>query len=152
MKEIELIKKVGCKRRATRSLDLIANIKLENLETSHWSYPLSYGFRDALDIQYSVRVKDKKTYMVWTQGPVIAFKEGDLIKSGCKCFVVQVEFAQPMGWDIEKDKMYLGNVMFKLFKDKLGKLTIDSRYECNQLDFLALLINGKFTDLNKVML
>jgi hypothetical protein len=152
MREIELIKKIGSKRRATRSVDLIVNIKLEHLGTSDWSYPLSYGFRDAIDIQYSERVKDKKKYMVWTQGPIIAFKEGDFIKSVCKCFAVQVEFAQPMGWDVEKDKMYLGNVMFKLFKDKVGKLALDSKYECDQLAFLALLINGKFTDFNKIML
>ncbi|MCW3171403.1 hypothetical protein [Shewanella subflava] len=152
MKEIDLIQKIGSKRRATRSVDLIAKIKMDHLDTNHWVYPIGYGFRDAIDIRYDERVKDKKKYMVWTQGPIISFKEGDFICSGCKCFALQVEFAQPMGWNVEKDLMYLGNVVFKFFKQKAGKFALYSKYECDQVGFLALLINGNLTGFKKMIL
>ena len=162
MKEIDLIKKMALSTRAKRSDILIAPIKLDCLDTQNWVFPLCYGFREALDIRYTEKVttikkmidgqevKVKKKYMIWTQGRIIAFKDGDLIINTCGDIAVQVEFAQPMGWDVSKDTMYTGSVMFKLYNIQEGKYLLAARYKCDQLEFLTLLINGSLQGINEI--
>ena len=50
--------------------------------------------------------------MVWTQGPILKFKEGDSLTSKDGKICVQVKFANQMGWDTEKGEMYKGAVIY----------------------------------------
>jgi hypothetical protein len=113
-----------------------------SLNNNSWFFDAPYCFRDALDIKYEERKKDKKPYMVWTQGPRIAFKEGDLIQSRCGHKAVQVRFASPMGWDVAKDEMFEGSVVYTEFMVDGHKFTKQSERSCTQMQFLQLLISG----------
>lgn len=82
-----------------------------SLNNDFWIFKVPFAFRNALDIKYEERKKEKKPYMVWTQGPLLNFKEADLIHSHCGSRAVQVQFATPVSWDSEKDEMYQGRVV-----------------------------------------
>lgn len=68
-----------------------------SLNNTNWAYGVPYAFRDALDMEFEQRKKNKKAYMIWTQGPLINFKEGDIIHSQCGKKSVQVHFSMGMG-------------------------------------------------------
>ncbi|MFM9745536.1 hypothetical protein ACKI2C_49130, partial [Streptomyces brasiliscabiei] len=56
-----------------------------------------------------------------------------------------------MGWDRDKNEMYLGSVVFDLFELIDKKYIHKQRYQCNQMEFLELLINGDSLErLNKL--
>lgn len=113
----------------------------ESLHNEHWAFHVPYAFRSALDIRYDERKKDKKPYMVWTQGPCLRFKAGDMLVPRSGNFSYQVQEAEDMSWDDVKGEMYLGVVTFAHF----GSKGIDRRFPlttCNQMDFLGLLIYG----------
>ncbi len=162
MREIELIEKMTLNKRVKRSERLITPIMLDSLKTECWAFPLSYGFRDALDIRFTEKVttikkvingeevKVQKKHMLWTQGRVIAFKDGDFIINSVRDAAVQVEFAQPMGWDNLKDIMYNGSVIFKLYNIQSGKYFLSGKHECDQLAFLAFLITGELKKTNEI--
>ena len=124
------------------------------LSNDQWFFVVPYAFRDALDIKYQERVKtvkskdlDSKTqehryrYSVWTQGRLISFKEGDLLTSKDNEYFVQVNHANPMGWDPSANKMYFGSVNYSLYLKAAGIKLVCSE-GVNQLEFLNLLING----------
>ncbi|WP_271273801.1 BRCT domain-containing protein [Aliamphritea hakodatensis] len=115
-----------------------------SLHTDEWAFPVPYAMREALDIQYDTRTKDKKAYQVWTQGPIISFKEGDIIFSGDKKTCIQVKFANRMGWDKDKDEMYQGSVTYDTYSvSNMGTMTpITSSTNTTQMQFLEYLIRG----------
>ncbi|EMK3507609.1 hypothetical protein V8094_000031 [Vibrio parahaemolyticus] len=110
-----------------------------SLNNEHWQFNVGYGFREALDLIYMERVRNKKKVHLWTQGCIISFKEGDLLTSQDGSRSVQVKYASPMGWDETKNEMYYGNVTFTDF-DHL-KETSETK-SINQLDFLKILIGS----------
>lgn len=116
-----------------------------SLNNDHWAYNVTYAFREALDIKYEKRTKNKTPYMVWTQGPILNFKEGDFIHSRMGFPSVQVKFANIMGWDPEKGEMYLGSVTFDEYETQSGKFIKVAQRNLNQIEFLTLLIDGKKT-------
>ena len=145
--EYHLLKSMW-KEKVRRSTDLIVPfITYEGMKGSlnnlHWFFDVGYHFRDALNIKYEERKKNKKPYMVWTQGPVISFKDGDLINSKDNTIALQVTYASPMGWDESAGVMYQGNVTYKEYaiKDKAYELIRNKT--CNQMEFLKILITGK---------
>ncbi|MFK3862589.1 hypothetical protein [Pseudoalteromonas rhizosphaerae] len=116
------------------------------LNNEHWYFNVPYTFRDALDIKYEQRIKDKVGSMVWTQGPILKFKMGDNFPAKNTNISLQVQFGDQMGWDRDKNEMYLGSVVFDLFELIDKKYTYKQRYQCNQMEFLELLINGDNLD------
>jgi hypothetical protein len=136
------------KNKAQRSTALITPIN--NLKSgegtispSDWNFIVPYGFREALDIKYEKRMKNQKAYYVWTQGPILSFKEGDTLQNKFADSTVQVKFASSMGWDPDKNVMYLGSVVFDVFDVDHHKHKKVSRMECNQMEFLQFIIYGK---------
>lgn len=110
---------------------------------SHWKYRVGYAFRDALDIKYEQRKKNKKPYMIWTQGPILSFKEGDLLFTSCGLYAVQVKYADSMGWDVAKAVMYQGSVTFDEFDFIAGTWSKIKTNTLTQMEFLEMLIYGK---------
>ena len=151
MHEITLLESLWPKdenRKNTRSTTLIVpeisyNRSEGFLENEHWYFNVPYAFRDALDIKFEERKKDKKPYMVWTQGPILNFKEGDCFSSKNGKAVLQIRFANPMGWDQSKKIMYEGSVSYDMYSTQdtssFFKVGDDT---CSQMDFLKLLITG----------
>ncbi|WP_305845317.1 hypothetical protein [Photobacterium leiognathi] len=82
------------------------------------------------------RVRNKKKIYRWSQGPIIAFKEGDLIRSRDNKRSVQVRFANPIGWDTDKNDMYYVSVTY------LESNSLETKI-LSKIDFLNLLITGK---------
>lgn len=154
MKELELLRALW-KDRAKRSTELIvpsvsgssADNALCSLHNDHWAYLVGYAFREALDIKYEKRMRDKKPYWTWTQGPIISFKNGDLIMSKTGETAVQVSYALPMGWDREIGEMYKGLVTHKLYSVKDNKFTVIGEKSVDQMQFLELLIYGEIKGL-----
>ncbi|WP_350603837.1 hypothetical protein [Pseudoalteromonas sp. SMN1298-MNA-CIBAN-0114] len=112
------------------------------LNNEHWYFSVPFTFRDALDIKYEQRIKDKEGTMVWTQGPILKFKMGDNFPAKNNNTTIQVQFSDQMGWDKDKNEMHLGSVVFDLFEFINKKYIYKQRYQCNQMEFLELLING----------
>ena len=98
---------------------------------------------DYLDIKYEKRKKNKKPYMVWTQGAVISFKEGDFINSKDNSVALQVTYASRMGWDASLGIMYQGSVTYKEYVIKDKNYELLGNKTCNQMEFLKILITGK---------
>lgn len=152
-KQIKLLKSLW-KKRTKRSSKLIVPTVTSStptlsgsLNTDDWAFDVHFAFRDALDISYDERTetKDKKIvrrYMLWTQGPIIHFKEGDLIHSMDGKTCVQVKLSNPMGWDQSKDEMYQGIVTFDIFEKSEGKIVPKDSRSTTQMDFLKILISG----------
>ncbi|HIF9342099.1 TPA: hypothetical protein ACX6RU_002184 [Photobacterium damselae] len=107
-----------------------------SLNNDHWAFNVGYQFREALDLIFMERVRNKQKVYRWSQGPIIAFKEGDLIRSKDNKRSVQVRFANPMGWDVDKNDMYYGSVTY------LESNSLETKI-LSQIDFLNLLITGK---------
>ena len=117
-----------------------------SLNNKNWAYNVSYAFRDALDIKYELRVQNKISSMEWTQGPILSFKQGDVFHSKAGDKMVQVRFANQMGWDANNNKMYQGSVVFSEFlhNGNLFNKSIDRTV--TQMQFLQLLISGHCSD------
>lgn len=144
--EFELLETMW-KPRPNRSTELIVpKVTYENnsgnLHNSHWAFNVGFVFRSALGLRYEQRMKNKKPYMVWTQGPIIDFRAGDLlhIKTGEKS--VQVNYALPMGWDVETESMYLGVLNYDVFEKNMSGWAKVRTEKSDQMAFLKLLING----------
>ena len=114
-----------------------------SLNNDHWEFIVPYAFRDALDIKYEERKKNKRSYMVWTQGPILSFKEGDLITSKDGKRSVQVKSADSMKWNKSKNEMYKGSVIYEEYKINNGKYEKSGTVTCSQMNFLELLIYGR---------
>lgn len=136
------------KRNAKRSLSLIVDsisydfdLQKGVIESPDWCFEVPYAFKDALDIKYQQRVKNKKKYYVWTQGGLLSFKEGDTLHSKCGKITLQVQHAQPMGWDVDKDQVYLGSVVYKKYSSEKKEYAVEE-HSCSQVDFLSLIIHN----------
>jgi hypothetical protein len=148
MNELEYLKSLWGPK-AKRKTDLIVpQITYENNEGSlnneSWAYNVSYAFREALDIRLEQRMRNSVPYKIWTQGPLLSFKDGDLIHSQDGKKSVQVLFAREMGWDSIKEEMYQGSVVYTEFGLSGNSLTKRSEHTCTQMQFLQLLIFGQY--------
>ena len=119
-----------------------AELRIGSLNNEDWHFKVPYAFREALDLKYEKRMKDKKTYMTWTQGPILKFKNGDSFISKYYKTAIQVQFSSPMGWDSTKNEMYQGSIVFDQFSINDHKYTKLKRYSCSQMEFLKILVNG----------
>lgn len=115
-----------------------------SLNNDSWAFKVTYAFRETLDIKYEERKKNKKPYMVWTQGPILSFKEGDLIHSSDGRRFIQVRFANQMGWDTNKEEMYQGSVVYSENAGSGNSIHRASEHTCTQMQFLQLLISGAY--------
>jgi len=113
-----------------------------SLNNDDWYFKVPYAFREALDLKYEERKKNKKGYMVWTQGPVLSFKDGDSFTAKDNKTAVQVQFSNPMGWDSAKDEMYQGSVVFDEFTINNNQFSKIKQHSCSQMEFLKTLISG----------
>lgn len=120
-----------------------SELNVGTLDNKGWYFRVPYAFREALDIKFEERKKDKKGYMVWTQGPILSFKDGDTFTAQNEKSALQVKFANPMGWDPEKQEMYQGSIVFEQFSVDGNKYTSISQHSCNQMEFLEILITGE---------
>ncbi len=144
MKEIEHLKTMWSKR-SKRSLDLIVDAVVYEdgkgrLVNPHWAYDVTYAFRDALDLKFEERVKEKKPYMTWTQGPLLRFKDSDIIHARNGDSVLRVKYANPMGWDDAEDAMYEGSVIYEEYACRDGVHSLTDEGSRTQVEFLARLI------------
>ena len=110
-----------------------------NFNNASWAFNVTFAFRDSLDIKYEERRKNKRRYMVWTQGPILSFKEGDVFHRSEGVVSLQITSAAPMGWDTDKEHMYEGSVTFSEYNDGLL-----GSHTCTQMQFLKLLIAGAY--------
>lgn len=119
-----------------------SELNVGTLDNNEWYFRVPYAFREALDIKFEERMKDKKGYMIWTQGPILSFKDGDTFAAQNEKSALQVKFSNSMGWDPAKNQMYQGSIVFDRFDVSGYKHTKISQHSCNQMDFLKILISG----------
>ncbi len=117
-------------------------LSIGSLNNDDWFFKVPYAFREALDLTFEERKKNKKGYMVWTQGPILSFKNGDSFTAKTGEKALQIQFANPMGWDPVKNEMYHGSVVFKEFTVNGNQFTELDQHNCSQMEFLKVLING----------
>jgi len=146
MKELDHLKSMWAPKTKRKTKLIVPGISYSNelgsLKNESWFFDVKYAFRDALDIKYEKRMKDKKPCMVWTQGPILAFGGGDTIHSRDGKRAVQVLFATQMGWDPDKAEMYQGSVAYQEFS-VAGHVSVKAgEHTCTQMQFLRLLISG----------
>lgn len=118
-------------------------LSIGSLNNEDWFYNVPYAFREALDLKFEERKKDKKGYYIWTQGPILSFKNGDTFTATNGNYALQIQFANPMGWDSSKNEMYLGSVVFKKIAVIGNQLTELNQHICSQMEFLKILITGE---------
>lgn len=131
-----------------RTEDLIVNLTYDDgegsLNNENWTFNVPYAFRDALDIKYEQRMKKLVPYWTWTQGPLINFKQGDLINSKDGLRAVQVESASQMEWRSSSEEMFQGSVVFSEYSVTNGRYLKLRQQTCTQMQFLELLIHGTY--------
>ncbi len=147
MDEIQLLKSMWKSRTQRQTKLIVPKVTYENmtgsLNNEHWFFKVPYAYRDALDISYDKRIKEKKSYMLWTQGVQLSFKVGDSLISKDNKTSLQVKFANAMGWDPDKNEMYQGSIVFDEYDVDGHKYTKKKQHSCNQMEFLQILITGK---------
>ena len=147
MKELEILKslwdvktKTGRRKSVREPTLIVPHIDTKNSRDDfcheNWFFNVSYAFREALDIKYEERKKDKKSYWLWTQGPYLSFKDGDTLRSRDNKIALQVKYANSMGWDTVKQEMYQGSIVFDKFNVDGHKHTPVSQHSCNEMEFL----------------
>jgi hypothetical protein len=115
-----------------------------SLNNDSWAFNVTYSFRDALDIKHEERKRNKKSYWVWTQGPILSFKEGDLVHSKDGNRAVKVRYANRMGWDSNNEEMYQGRVVYTEYVRAGNSFSRLKEHTCTQMQFLQLLIDGEY--------
>lgn len=83
-------------------------------------------------------------FFMWTQGPVLYFKQGDYFPSRIDdSLSIQVQYSDTMGWDPTINGVHEGLVNFNVYKRAPdGATNLISRHVCSQYEFLKILING----------
>lgn len=147
MNELEHLKSMWVAK-VRRKTDLIVphityNEQQGSLNNDSWAFKVHYAFRDALDIKYEERKKNKNLYMVWTQGPFLSFKDGDTIHSRDGSRAVQVLSAIPMVWNSAKNEMGEGRVIYLEYSVSDNIFSKLNERTCTQMQFLQLLIYGE---------
>lgn len=147
MGELELLKSMWAHKVKRNTKLIVSEVTYDqgkgHLNNDHWHFQVPYAFRDALDLKYEQRMKNKKPYMVWTQGPLLRFKDGDVLTSKCGTKAVQVKYANGMGWDTAVDQMYEGSVVFESFDIKDGSYISSGEKNVTQMQFLNMVIHGE---------
>lgn len=120
-----------------------------------WFMAIKESYRNTLDIKYTERKKDKKSFFEWTQGPYFSFTEGHLfydtpkgyekwekalraIKICCK-----IVSATPTVLNKNK-KLVEGMVIFTIYKpdEKHRFLKAVKDYKLSQTEFVNFLKTG----------
>ena len=130
----------------------------------HWDFDISYHFRDALGLSFEVRsrgplksylliddndpLKKPNSFQMWTQSPIINFSKGDTFSSNNQNLLIQVQSSSTIGWDSSINDIYEGNVTFKVYDSTTTPPKLEEYRECNQYDFLQMLVTGK-TEIGK---
>lgn len=160
-RELALLKSMWKKRARRKTALIVPAVTFAqpagpgSLNNDYWKYSVGFAARDALGLRYQERVKikgrgkDKKSYkyMVWTQGPILSFQDGDLFKAKDGHTAVQVQYASRMGWDASKDRMHEGSVTYDFFKISDGEWEKPERRHCTQMQFLETLITGNVLEI-----
>jgi hypothetical protein len=146
MKELNHLKSMWGEKVRRRTDLIVPEVTYKDgqgsLNNEYWAFSVPYAFRDALDIRFEERKKNRQSYMTWTQGPILSFKEGDFFHSADGKRAVQVRFAHQMGWDASKGEMYQGSVVYSDYSVSGNSLSKRSEHTCTQMQFLQLLISG----------
>ena len=119
-----------------------------------WFMAVKESYRNALDIKYTERKKDKKSFFEWTQGQYFSFAEGHLfydtpkgyekwekalraIKTCCK-----IVSATPI--ELKNKKLVEGRVKFIIYKpdEKFTSLKAVKNYKLSQTEFVIFLKTG----------
>ncbi|MEC8081086.1 MAG: hypothetical protein VX148_06365, partial [Pseudomonadota bacterium] len=153
--------------KAQRSSELIIGAVLRSSETTFqfthsWAFDAKYAFRDALGLKYETRTASalkpylltsehdplclSHSFSMWTQGPVLDFKQGDSFSCRYdKTLSIQVQYSDTMGWDPTQDKLHEGVVNFNVYRrTDSGHTYLESKRVCSQYEFLNILINGDY--------
>jgi len=153
MDELEHLKSMWGAKIKRKTVLIVPQITHQNgegsLNNDSWTFKVPYAFRGALDIKYEERKKNKQPYLIWTQGPILAFKEGDSIHSKDGSRTLQVQFANPMGWDSVKKEMCQGGVAYVEYARSDDSFTKQGEHTCTQMQFLQLLIHGSYNTLDQ---
>lgn len=136
-----------------------------------WSFAVTHSFRDALDIKLTELIKKGKKEKVWTQGRNISFKEGDIVHDHPTAYIdTEWDKSKPYTWDQATRKIHItlqvvnatpsvsttngnssadGQVQFLIFVKEPGtcKLEMKDDFHCTQIEFVRLLRDGKFYEL-----
>lgn len=149
MKELAVLRSIGQVRKENNHNTfkrvktlIISPTAEERLDAEHWHFIVKRGFRDAFDILKTSRVQGGKIIESWTQGPIIRFKEGDMLHSKCGKFCVQVKFYNDMGWDPVRNDLDEGTIVYKIYKKDDGKFIHLEEKSTTQYGFLNVIING----------
>ena len=142
------------KRRAERSLELIANFR--DGYAKDWYFAVGEWFKDQLDIKYTVRKEDDKRVMRWTQGIYYCFDEGHVIYDArvqrlptwadmIKHIKIACTIIRATPNTINENKQFiLGQVNFQLDQpreDRTG-LELIGHYNLSQSEFVDFLRTG----------
>ena len=119
-----------------------------------WFMAVKESYRNALDVKYTERKKDKESFFEWTQGPYFSFAEGHLfydtpkgyekwekalrtIKTCCK-----IVSATPT--ELKNKKLDEGIVVFTIYKpdEKHEFLKAVGNYKLSQAEFVTFLKTG----------
>jgi len=156
--KIEQLAKTG-----KRSIELIPTFKDGYAEG--WYMAVRESFRSKLDIKYTSRVEEKKKIKQWTQGPRIAFDNGNIFYDTPHGYQVWNEAIKHIKLacvvingkpnDVKKtkspdgkektDKLVDGFVEVEFFvpNDDNTKLVLSDKKKMSQNEFVEFLITGK---------
>ncbi|MFV0449819.1 MAG: hypothetical protein ACK5MF_15405 [Vibrio sp.] len=150
MNELTVLRNIG-KARKENNHNTFKRVKTliippeatDRLDAEHWHFVVKRGFRDAFDILKTTKIQNGKIVESWTQGPIIRFKEGDILHSKCGQFCVQVKFYNDMGWDLALNDLDEGTIVYKIYsKEADEKFVYVEEKTTTQYGFLNVIING----------
>ncbi len=131
--------------------------------TSDWFMCLPEFFNDALDIRYTEKKNNKKSYWVWTQGADFSFSAGDTLYDTKNAYekwsdalpqirlCIQIISGQPAGFSENGDR-FPGRVKAKLLvpNSKKSQLVVKDMIDMTQYEFVQLLIFGPESEISKI--
>jgi hypothetical protein len=146
-------------RQSKRSHALIANF-VDGFALG-WTMAVPESFKEALDIKLTPRILAGKKEMIWTQGPIYNFHEGDTFydtklaykkwREALKHFklCVQVHSVSSSGYVTDETKtdglvVKYGSLIFKVYRPDEEKTAVKECevIECVQDDFVTFLQTG----------
>ncbi len=153
--------------KAQRTSELIVGTILKTSSTSFkfihdWAFDAKYAFRDGLGLKYETRtssalkpylltserdtLRKGHSFTMWTQGPILYFKQGDSFNSRLDdSLSIQVQYSDTMGWDPSQSKVHEGLVNFNVYRrSDSGSTHLESKRVCTQYEFLNILVNGNY--------
>lgn len=152
-------------KRVQRSDTLIANF-VDGFALG-WKMAIPESFKEALDIKLTPRILAKKTKMVWTQGLIYNFHEGDILYDTKLAYnrweealkhlqlCVQIQSASSSGYvpnetmidglSDKKKQLKYGSLLFKIYRPNKEKTAIEEceEIECTQDNFVIFLQTGR---------